>query len=193
MEATASSTTFKKKALKGAFHSPASGFFSQKKKVVLSNVKHSGDKRDISLSKSESSGSVYSDVESLSDENENVSMSGTNGGSLLGSAAITPKAKQVNTSAGFGSLLSSSNFYMDDNEVVLPLCLSISLEKKWIDLKIIKTLVKVSIRKLFALNINLSAMESKLAMAKTQLIKKIFSTVNGFGRATTPSKFEEII
>ncbi|KAG9291544.1 hypothetical protein G9A89_021963 [Geosiphon pyriformis] len=30
-------------------------------------------------------------------------------------------------------------------------------------------------------------------MAKTQFIRKIFSTVNGFGRATIPSKFEEII
>ncbi|KAG9294963.1 hypothetical protein G9A89_017757 [Geosiphon pyriformis] len=67
-----------------------------KKKVVLGNVKHSGNKRDISLNRSESDDSVYSDVESLSGENENINMSGMDGESFLGSAITTPKAKQVN-------------------------------------------------------------------------------------------------
>ncbi|KAG9300963.1 hypothetical protein G9A89_005021 [Geosiphon pyriformis] len=166
IKATASSTTPKKKAPKGAFHGPAGDFFFQKKKVVLSNVKHSDDKRDISLSKAGSSDSVYSNVKSLSGKDKDVSMSGTNGESLL-----------VNTGAGFGSLFGSPNFHMDDDEVVLLSHLPISLEKK----------------KLFALDINLSAIEGKLAMTKTQLIRKFFSTVNGFGEATTPSKFEGII
>ncbi|KAG9302898.1 hypothetical protein G9A89_022314 [Geosiphon pyriformis] len=83
MKATASSTTLKKKALKGAFYGPTGGSFSQKKKVVFGNIKHSGDERDIFLSKSGSSGSIYSDVESLSGKDEDVSMSGMNGGSLL--------------------------------------------------------------------------------------------------------------
>ncbi|KAG9287180.1 hypothetical protein G9A89_001588 [Geosiphon pyriformis] len=120
-------------------------------------------------------------------------MSDIDSGFLLGSAATILKTKQVNTGAVFGSLLGFSNFYMDDNEVVLPSHLSISFDKKWINPKIIKTLVEVSIKKLFALNINLSVVESKSAMAKTQLIRKIFSLVNGFGRATTLSKFEKII
>ncbi|KAG9287629.1 hypothetical protein G9A89_023979 [Geosiphon pyriformis] len=94
-------------------------------------------------------------------------MSGVNNRSLLGSATTTLKAKWVNTSAGFGSPLSFSNFYMDDDKVVLPSHLSISLEKKWIDLKVIKTSVKVPVKKLFALDINLSAVERKSAMAKT--------------------------
>ncbi|KAG9285757.1 hypothetical protein G9A89_013182 [Geosiphon pyriformis] len=144
METTASSTTPKKKAPKGAFQDSAGGSFSQKKKVVLGNVKHSGDEKDISLSKARSSGSVYSDVESLSGKNENVSMSGID-------------------------------------------------EKKWINSKIIKTPVEVSVKKSFALDISLSAVESELAMAKTWLIRKIFSTINGFGKATTFSKFEGII
>ncbi|KAG9293612.1 hypothetical protein G9A89_005615 [Geosiphon pyriformis] len=136
MEATANSTTSKKKTPNGTFYGSADGFFSQKKKVVLGNIKHSGNKRNIFLSKSGSGNSIYSNVESLSDKNENISMSETNGGSLLGSAATTSKTKQVNTGA---------------------------------------------------------AVEGKLATAKTQLIKKIFSTVNGFRGATTPSKFEGII
>ncbi|KAG9304363.1 hypothetical protein G9A89_019925 [Geosiphon pyriformis] len=160
MKATASSTTSKKKALKNAFHGPTGGSFFQKKKVVLDNVKHSGDERDISLNISRSSDSVYSDVESLSGEDKNVSMSSINR-SLLGSAAITPKVKQINTSAVFGSPLGSPNFHMDDNKVVLPSYLPIFFDKKCIDPKIIKTSVKVSIKKSFTLDINFSAVEEK--------------------------------
>ncbi|KAG9284839.1 hypothetical protein G9A89_003762 [Geosiphon pyriformis] len=136
METTTSSTTPKKKAPKGAFQGLASGFFSQKKKVVLGNVKHSGNKKDISLSKTGSSGSVYSDVESLSGEDEDVNMSGTNGGFLLGSAATTPKAKRVNTGAGFGSSLGSPNFHMDDDKVVLPSCLLMFTSKKSMEMAV---------------------------------------------------------
>ncbi|KAG9307336.1 hypothetical protein G9A89_017164 [Geosiphon pyriformis] len=94
-KATASSTTSKKKTLKGTFHGSAGGSFFQKKKVVFSNVKHSGNKKNISLSKSGSDDSVYSNVESLSGEDEDISMSKTNSGSLLGSAATILKAKII--------------------------------------------------------------------------------------------------
>ncbi|KAG9295869.1 hypothetical protein G9A89_006608 [Geosiphon pyriformis] len=191
--ATASSSTSKKKAPKGAFYGSAGGLFSQKKKVIIGNIKHSSNKRDISLSKSESGDNIYSDVNSLSDDDENIGMSGVNDGSFLGSAATTLKVKWVNTSVVFGSPLSSSNFYIDNNEVVLLPCLFISLEKKWIDPKVIKTPVEVLVKKSFALDINLSAIEGKLAMTKTQLIRKFFSSVNGFGGATTSLKFERII
>ncbi|KAG9307582.1 hypothetical protein G9A89_023147 [Geosiphon pyriformis] len=53
--------------------------------------------------------------------------------------------------------------------------------------------VEVAVKKSFTLDINLSAVERKLAMAKTQIIRKLFSGINGFGRATTSSKFEKII
>ncbi|KAG9300876.1 hypothetical protein G9A89_015332 [Geosiphon pyriformis] len=115
-------------------------------------------------------------MKSLSSEDKNVNMSDIDSGSLLGSAATTPKAKQVNTGAVFSSPLGCLNFYMDDDKVVLPLCLPISFDKKWIDPKIIKTPVKMSIKKLFALDINLSAVEDKSATARTQLIRKIFSS-----------------
>ncbi|KAG9297379.1 hypothetical protein G9A89_009463 [Geosiphon pyriformis] len=172
MKITANSSTFKKKALKGAFYDSAD--------VVIGNVKHFGDKKDIFLSKSGLGDSIYSDVDSLSGDDENIGMSGVNDGSLLGLAATTFKTN-------------SPNFYIDDDEVVLPSRLFISLEKKWIDPKVIKTLVEVSVKKLFTLNINFSAVEEKSAMAKTQLIRKFFSLVNGFGGATIPSKFEGII
>ncbi|KAG9284425.1 hypothetical protein G9A89_023682 [Geosiphon pyriformis] len=183
----------KKKVPKNAFHGPADGFFTQKKKLVLGNIKHSGDEKDISLSKSGPDDSVYSDVDSLSSDDENVGMIGVNRGSFLDSAATTPKVKCVNTDTMFGFPLGSSDFTMDDDEIVLSSHLFIFLKKKWIDPKIIKTSVKVSVKRLFALDINLSAVKKKSAMAKTQLIRKIFSIVNGFGGATTLLKFEEII
>ncbi|KAG9297989.1 hypothetical protein G9A89_018817 [Geosiphon pyriformis] len=183
----------KKKASKDDFHGSAGGFFVQKKRMVLGNVKHFGDKRDISLSKSEPGDSVYFDVDSLFGDDKDVGMTGVYGGSLLDLAATTSKAKCVNTGIMFGSSLGSPDFTIDDDEIVFPLHVSISLEKKWIDPKVVKTQVEVSVKKSFALDINLSAVEGKSAMAKTQVIRKLFSKINGFGRATTPSKFEGII
>ncbi|KAG9303877.1 hypothetical protein G9A89_005787 [Geosiphon pyriformis] len=172
-----------KKAPKGMFHGSAGGSFSQKKKASLENVKHSGDEKDISL-KSGSGASVCSDMESLSGDDKNISMSGGFNGFLLNSAVNTLKAKQMNTGVNF----SSPDFEMDE-EVKK----KIPLEKIWIDSKIIKTPVEMLVKKLFALDINFLAVERKLAMQKTQFVRKIFSKINGFGRTTTPSKFEGII
>ncbi|KAG9298885.1 hypothetical protein G9A89_015906 [Geosiphon pyriformis] len=184
----------KKKAPKGAFYSPAGGFFSQKKKVVFENVKHSSNKKDISLYKSKLDNNVFSDVNSVSGNEKSANMIGIDVGSLLDLTANTPKAKHINTGAIFGSSLGSPNFVMDDNEdISFSFCLSISLKKKWIDLKIIKTQVEMSAKKFFTLDINLSAVEGKSVTAKTQLIKNFFSLVNDFGGATTPSKFKGII
>ncbi|KAG9284067.1 hypothetical protein G9A89_022841 [Geosiphon pyriformis] len=179
----------KKKALKSAFHGLAKGFFFQKKKVTLRNIKHSGDEKNVFLVKLGSSDSIYSNVDSLSGNNENVDMASIGSKSLLGSATTTLKAKQFNTSVDFGS----SNFVMNDIEIILPLHVNFSLKKKWIDPKITKVQVKIPVKKSFALDINLSAVEKKSAMVKTQLIRKIFSTINGFGGATTLLKFKEII
>ncbi|KAG9289756.1 hypothetical protein G9A89_014491 [Geosiphon pyriformis] len=144
MKATASSSISKKKTPKSAFHGPAGDSFSQKKKVVIGNIKHFGNEKDISLSKSGPGDSIYSDVDSISGNDKDVA------------------SKWVNTGAVFGSPLGSPNFYMDNDKVIDP--------------KIIKTPMKVLVKKLFVLDINLSAVKEKSAMAKTQLIKKIFSS-----------------
>ncbi|KAG9286810.1 hypothetical protein G9A89_012360 [Geosiphon pyriformis] len=81
-----------------------------------------------------------------------------------------PNAKHFNTGVAIGSPLGSINYDMDDEEEV-----------------------EIAVKKSFALDINLSAVEGKLAMAKTQVVRKLFSRINGFGGATTPSKFEGII
>ncbi|KAG9302053.1 hypothetical protein G9A89_021097 [Geosiphon pyriformis] len=165
----------KKRTPKGAFHGPTGGFFSQKKKAVLGNVKHSSDEKNISLNKSKSGDNVFSNVNSLSGNKEVSNITGINVGSLLSSAVNTSKAKHVNTGTAFGSSLSSPNFDMnDDKEMSLPSHLLISLDKKWVDPKIVKTQVEVLVRQSSALDINFLVVEEKL-------------------EATTPSKFEKII
>ncbi|KAG9297559.1 hypothetical protein G9A89_007634 [Geosiphon pyriformis] len=181
LKAVFGSNMSKKKTPKGVFY------------VVLGNVKHSGNKKNISLSKSSSGNSVYSNIDSLSGNDEDIGITGVNSESYPDLAVTTSKAKCVNTDIGFGSSLSSSNFYMEDNKVVLSSRLPIFLKKKWIDPKIIKTPVEVSVRKLFALDINLLVVKDKSVTAKTQVIRKNFSSVNSFGEATIPSKFEGII
>ncbi|KAG9296448.1 hypothetical protein G9A89_015040 [Geosiphon pyriformis] len=99
-------------------------------KVVLDNIKHSGDERNISLGRSGSGNSVYSDVKSLFDKDENVSIFDMDGRSFLDSAAITPKAKQVNTGTVFGFSLGFPDFHMNNDKVVLSFHLSISFDKK---------------------------------------------------------------
>ncbi|KAG9300107.1 hypothetical protein G9A89_000847 [Geosiphon pyriformis] len=178
LEAVSGGSMSKKKAPKGALHGPAGGSFSQKKKVVIENVKHLDNEKDISLNKSGSGGNVFSDVDSLSGNDNDASMSGFYGGSPLGSAVNTPKVKRVNTGAVFESPLKSPNFTMNDIKVVLPPHVPISLDRKWVDPKIVKVPVKISVKKSFALDINLSAVEGKSATAKTQIIRKIFSLVN---------------
>ncbi|KAG9306514.1 hypothetical protein G9A89_004711 [Geosiphon pyriformis] len=157
-----------------------------KKKVILGNVKYSGNKQNISL-KFDSGNSAFSDVESLSGDENDVNMSGGSNGSLLNSAVNTPRANRLSTGMDFGSPFSFPNFTIDEEVKPFP-----SPIKK-INFFIIKTQVEVPVKKSFALNINLLAVEDKSATAKTQLIRKIFSKINDFGGATTLSKFEGII
>ncbi|KAG9290067.1 hypothetical protein G9A89_010373 [Geosiphon pyriformis] len=106
----------KKRTPKSAFHGSAGGFFLQKKKVVLKNIKHSGYEKDIFLNKSELDNNMFFDVDSVFGDKESANMTGINVGSLLDSAANTSKAKHVNTSAIFGSPLGSPNFVMDNDK-----------------------------------------------------------------------------
>ncbi|KAG9285707.1 hypothetical protein G9A89_002274 [Geosiphon pyriformis] len=168
LKAVSSSDLSKKKVPKDTFYDPAG--------VVLGNIKHSDDKRNISLVKL-GSGGMYLDMDSKSSCGEdNMVLEGVNGESLLNLAATTPKAKKVDSNIVFGSSFGSPNFDMNKEVELLPPPLNISLERKWIDPKIVKTPVEVSVRKSFALDINFLAVEDKSATAKTQFIRKIFST-----------------
>ncbi|KAG9303381.1 hypothetical protein G9A89_013707 [Geosiphon pyriformis] len=75
------------------------------------------------------------------------------------------------------------DFNMDKDEVCLPPPHPIALASKWLNPMIVK---EVLVRKSFALDIDLSAVKGKNATAKVLVIRKLFSTVIGFGEATTP-------
>ncbi|KAG9306314.1 hypothetical protein G9A89_018197 [Geosiphon pyriformis] len=57
----------------------------------------------------------------------------------------------------------------------------------------VKPSVQVPVRKSFALDIDLVAVVGKSFQEKVNFVRKIFSGVNGFGGASTPSKFGGII
>ncbi|KAG9299984.1 hypothetical protein G9A89_009712 [Geosiphon pyriformis] len=57
----------------------------------------------------------------------------------------------------------------------------------------LKSVVQISIRKSFALDIEFMIVAGKFSQEKLFYVRKIFSDVNSFGRAFTPSKFGEII
>ncbi|KAG9305601.1 hypothetical protein G9A89_001662 [Geosiphon pyriformis] len=106
----------------------------------------------------------------------------------------TPQAKHFNNGVVIGSPLSSIIYNMEKKEEVsLSPCMFFFLDKVWIDSKIIKTQMEVAVKKSFALDINFSAVERKLTTVKIQVIRKLFSGINGFGGATTLSKFKGII
>ncbi|KAG9285696.1 hypothetical protein G9A89_002263 [Geosiphon pyriformis] len=187
LKATFNSNMSKKKAPKDVFYDLTGGSFSQKKKIVFGNVKYSNDKKDISLNKSEFGDNVFSNVDSLSGDEKISNMTDINIKSFLDSAANTSKAKHVNTSAAFGSPLGSPNFDINNNEEMsFPSYLSIFLNKKWVDPKIIKTQVEVSVKQSFTLDINLLTVEGKSAMIIKKILidtpkKMIIATVSEFG------------
>ncbi|KAG9299623.1 hypothetical protein G9A89_020794 [Geosiphon pyriformis] len=172
------------KAPLNASSSPVGGFFSQKKRVSLRNVKHSGVKSGVSLANPYSDGGMYSDMESDSSSSiVNKVLVNSSDKSFLGSAATTSKAKRVKNNLACGASLGSLDYDIDDDDSgFLPLPLGISLEKKWLNSKIIKTQVEVAVKKSFALDISLLAVEGKLAMAKTQVIRKFIEKATSLAR-----------
>ncbi|KAG9302859.1 hypothetical protein G9A89_022275 [Geosiphon pyriformis] len=85
-----------------------------------------------------------------------------------------------------GKPLGTINFDMKNDDILDG---SISLPP----LFSLKHTVQVLVRKSFALNINLGVVADKSSQEKLAYVKKIFSGVNGFGGASTPLKFGEII
>ncbi|KAG9293970.1 hypothetical protein G9A89_019308 [Geosiphon pyriformis] len=96
--------------------------------------------------------------------------------------------KKIVTKHTLGKSLSTINFGIenDDDNILdgshsLPSSLSL------------KHTVQVSVRKSFTLDIDLKMVAGKSSQEKLAYVRKIFSGVNGFGGASIPSKFGEII
>ncbi|KAG9293990.1 hypothetical protein G9A89_019328 [Geosiphon pyriformis] len=160
----------KKKVPVEVLHGPIGGFFSQKKRVSVGNIKHSKDEKDIFLAKSDPSYGVYLDMDSVSgnSKDDNIPLDAGDG-SFFDLVINTPKARKATSNLVCGSPLGSIDYKIDEDNV------------------------EVSVRKFFVLDINLSAVKGKSVTAKTQYIRKIFSSVNGFGGTITLLKFEGII
>ncbi|KAG9299420.1 hypothetical protein G9A89_009372 [Geosiphon pyriformis] len=175
----------KKRSARVSTTGSVSGGSIQKVKKPFNSVKLSSVDKNL-----KDSGSV-----SVNRQYASMDMDGkaSDGRATSNSQINTPNVKRFNTGAVVGFPLGSINYDMNDKEeVFLPFRLFFSLEKVWVDLKFVKSQVEVAVKKSFTLDINLSAMEEKSA-TKTQAIRKLFSTINGFGGATTSSKFKEII
>ncbi|KAG9297731.1 hypothetical protein G9A89_011246 [Geosiphon pyriformis] len=99
----------------------------------------------------------------------------------------TPKGLKVVTKQALGKSLGKINFLgnNDNNNVLLDGLLELFPP--------LKNLVNVSVRKLFALDIELEKVTGKSAQEKLSVVRKLFSGINGFGGAFTSSKFAGII
>ncbi|KAG9288606.1 hypothetical protein G9A89_006707 [Geosiphon pyriformis] len=175
-----------KKALKDALYDPVGGTFSQKKKVSVGNIKHSGDEREIFLTKPSVNNGMYSDIDSkLGDDELNSAAISSGGGSFLNSAATTPKAKRISNNLVSSFPIGTISFEMDENMVHLLLLLNISFDKRWIDSKVVKTQVEMPIKKSFALDINLSAVE--------RIIQSTFTSEESMNKAASLTRENKIV
>ncbi|KAG9291058.1 hypothetical protein G9A89_012930 [Geosiphon pyriformis] len=105
-----------------------------------------------------------------------------------GDPGQTPKGLHVKTKKMLGKLLDVINYDtvdveddMLDDSLLLPPFFPV------------KPSIQVPVRKSFTLDIDLVAVVGKSSQEKINFVRKIFSGVNGFGGASTPSKFGGII
>ncbi|KAG9295837.1 hypothetical protein G9A89_009066 [Geosiphon pyriformis] len=98
----------------------------------------------------------------------------------------TPKKPKIVTKQALGKLLDKINFLgSNDNNILL--------DGPVVFPPLLKNLVNISVRKSFALDINLDNVVGKSTQEKLVVVRKLFSKINGFGGASTPSKFAGII
>ncbi|KAG9286766.1 hypothetical protein G9A89_012316 [Geosiphon pyriformis] len=154
----------------------SSGFEGGFKAVLLRKKRRGGVLEDNAgaeegSAKVQSSRSVDMEEECLVEE---TSFDYGEGGVLIGGDLDQmPKGLQVTTRKALGKPLGKIDFLDGNNND--------------------DNLVNVSVRKSFALDLDLKAVEKNLAQEKLKKIRSLFSGINGFGGASTPSKFSEII
>ncbi|KAG9302709.1 hypothetical protein G9A89_005183 [Geosiphon pyriformis] len=99
----------------------------------------------------------------------------------------TLTGSKIKTKKALDKPLDKINFLSSDidNDVLLDTPLEL--------LSPLKNLVNISVRKSFTLNIGLDKVVGKSSQEKLQVVRKLFSKINGFGEVSTLSKFVEII
>ncbi|KAG9296060.1 hypothetical protein G9A89_011912 [Geosiphon pyriformis] len=99
----------------------------------------------------------------------------------------TPKSSRVKTKSALGKPLEKIYFLGSNDDDVLS---GAVLE---LPPPLVKNPVNVLVQKLFALDIGLDKIIGKTSQEKCAVVRKLFSGINGFGGASTPSKFAGII
>ncbi|KAG9304496.1 hypothetical protein G9A89_020060 [Geosiphon pyriformis] len=110
------------------------------------------------------------------------------GGALAkGDLDQTSTGSKIKTKKALGKPLGKINFSSSDvdDDVLLDALLELPPP--------LKNLVNISVHKSFALDIGLDKVVGKSSQEKLQVVRKLFSKINDFKGASTPSKFAEII
>ncbi|KAG9291065.1 hypothetical protein G9A89_012937 [Geosiphon pyriformis] len=109
------------------------------------------------------------------------------GSAIAGDLNQTPTGSKVKTKKMLGKSLGKIDFSLSNNEdsVLLDALLELLLS--------LKNLVNIFVRKFFTLDIGLNKVVGKSSQEKLQVVRKLFSKINGFGGVSTPSKFVGII
>ncbi|KAG9294532.1 hypothetical protein G9A89_008643 [Geosiphon pyriformis] len=98
----------------------------------------------------------------------------------------TPKSSKIQTKRALGKLLRKINFLGNSNNNIL-------LDKLVVFPSPLKNLINVLVGKSFTLDISLNNVVKKSTQKKLVGVRKLFSKVNGFGKAFIPSKFAGIV
>ncbi|KAG9286014.1 hypothetical protein G9A89_022690 [Geosiphon pyriformis] len=98
-----------------------------------------------------------------------------------------PTSSKVKTKKTLDKPLEKIDFSKDDSDDGVLLDAPLELPPS------MKNLVNVPVKKSFALNIGLDKVAGKSSQEKLVVVRKLFSGINGFERAFTPSKFSGII
>ncbi|KAG9304591.1 hypothetical protein G9A89_020155, partial [Geosiphon pyriformis] len=106
---------------------------------------------------------------------------------IAGDSDQISTGSKVKTKKTLGKPLGKINFSLNDNENNILLDASLELPPP------LKNLVNISVYKSFTLNIGLNKVVGKSFQKKLQVVRKLFSKINGFGEASTSSKFAGII
>ncbi|KAG9302891.1 hypothetical protein G9A89_022307 [Geosiphon pyriformis] len=103
-----------------------------------------------------------------------------------GNLEQTSKSSKIQTKRALDKPLGKIDFLDNNND-------NIFLNKPVVLSPLLKNLINVSVRKFFALDIGLDKVTRKSSQKKCAVVRKLFSGINDFGGASTPSKFAGII
>ncbi|KAG9307490.1 hypothetical protein G9A89_017320 [Geosiphon pyriformis] len=118
---------------------------------------------------------------------EETSFDHGNGGAFAGEKSEQiSKSSKILTKKALGKPLKKINFLGNDIDNILS-------DKPVVLSPLLKNLVNVSVRKFFALDISLNNVVRKSTQEKLVVVRRLFSKINGFGGASTPSKFAGIV